>query len=486
MIAPFPEFYPDELVYSVLARYYTQSGYMRYTFAAEDLFQAKTVRPDPNFVNLYTSYTLEMLTRKMSMEDVILKHTMFPYYGRFLNKERRNQAFQALVKMQGNYHNLLPMQKSKDGRKRHLRYCPVCVKEDREKYGETYWHRVHQMIGIEVCPKHGCHLVDAVCVCVGKASPDLKSAEESVQGSRHEILKPKGDLDENLARYMSAVFESEMDLKDDIPVGKFLHSRLEGTPYCSLRGEQRNIGKLHEDFTEYYKELSSNYFTELWQIQKVFTNDRMNFNEICMIAMFLEIPVEELVNMRLPEKASQERFDEEIYRLHEQGLKYPQIAEKLGASYDVVKAIGERRYGTYHREPRQSQKVGSKAYDWQKIDKDTLPKVQEVIQKSLGDGIERPQKITIYAIERALNLPSKRIALYLPMCKAEIEKYRESQEAYWVREILWAIEKLKRDGKAVHWKNIRDLTNIRKKDFLSCSVYLKKSNEYQSIINNLN
>ena len=485
MIAPFPDFYPDELVYSVLARYYTQSGYMRYTFAAEDLFQAKTVRPDPDFVNLYTSYTLEMLTRKMSMEDVILKHTMFPYYGRFLNKERRKQAFQALVSMQGNYHNLLPMQKSKDGRKRHLRYCPICVKEDREQFGETYWHRIHQMIGIEVCPKHGCHLVDAVCVTVGKSSPDLKSAEESMHGSRHEILKTKESLDENLARYMSAVFESKVDLENEISVGKFLHSRLEGTPYCSLRGEQRNIGKLHQDFSEYYKELSSNYFTELWQIQKVFTNDRMNFNEICMLAMFLEIPVEELVNMRLPEKASQERFDEEIYRLHEQGLKYPEIAEKLGASYDVVKAIGERRYGTYHREPRQSQKVGSKAYDWKKIDKDTLPKVQEVIQKSLGDGIERPQKITIYAIERALNLPSKRIALYLPMCKAEIEKYRESQEEYWAREIQWAIEKLKRDGKAVHWKNIRILINIKKKDFFACGIYLEESKEYQSIINNL-
>lgn len=248
MIAPFPEFYPDELVYSLLARYYTQSGYMRYTFAAEDLFQAKTVRPAPDFVNLYTSYTLEMLTRKMSMEDVILKHTMFPYYGRFLNKERRNQAFQALVKMQGNYHNLLPMQKSKDGKKRHLRYCPICVKEDREQFGETYWHRIHQMIGIEVCPKHGCHLVDAVCVTVGKSSPDLKSAEESMHGSRHEILKTKESLDENLARYMAAVFESEINLEKDISVGKFLHSRLEGTPYCSLRGEQRNIGKLKKLF----------------------------------------------------------------------------------------------------------------------------------------------------------------------------------------------------------------------------------------------
>ena len=72
------------------------------------------------------------------------------------------------------------------------------------------------------------------------------------------------------------------------------------------------------------------------------------------------------------------------------------------------------------------------------------------------------------------------------MCSAEIEKYKETQEEYWAREILWAIEKLKREGKAVNWKNIRDLTNIRKKDFLSCSVYLKKSNEYQSIINNLN
>ena len=466
MIAPFPDFYPDELVYSVLARYYTQSGYMRYTFAAEDLFQAKTVRPDPDFVNLYTSYTLEMLTRKMSMEDVILKHTMFPYYGRFLNKERRKQAFQALVSMQGNYHNLLPMQKSKDGRKRHLRYCPICVKEDREQFGETYWHRIHQMIGIEVCPKHGCHLVDAVCVTVGKSSPDLKSAEESMHGSRHEILKTKESLDENLARYMAAVFESEINLEKDISVGKFLHSRLEGTPYCSLRGEQRNIGKLHQDFSEYYKELSYNYFTELWQIQKVFTGDRVNFNEICMIAMFLEIPVEELVNMRLPEKASQERFDEEIYRLHEQGLKYPQIAEKLGASYDVVKAIGERRYGTYHREPRESKKVGSKAYDWKQIDKDTLPKVKEAIQNLWGDGIERPQKITIYKVERFLNISSKRISTYLPMCRAEIEKYKETQEEYWAREILWAIEKLKREGKIVNWKNIRILTNIRKKDML--------------------
>jgi hypothetical protein len=35
-----------------------------------------------------------------------------------------------------------------------LRFCPCCVKEDRKQYGEAYWHRLHQLTGVEVCPIH--------------------------------------------------------------------------------------------------------------------------------------------------------------------------------------------------------------------------------------------------------------------------------------------------------------------------------------------
>ena len=35
MISYFPTAYPDELLYSQLARYYAKSGYMAYTYAAE-------------------------------------------------------------------------------------------------------------------------------------------------------------------------------------------------------------------------------------------------------------------------------------------------------------------------------------------------------------------------------------------------------------------------------------------------------------------
>ena len=68
MIVQFPEFYPDELVYSLLARYYTQSGYMRYTFAAEDLFERRTVKPDIEFFNRLTDEGIKNITRTMSLE----------------------------------------------------------------------------------------------------------------------------------------------------------------------------------------------------------------------------------------------------------------------------------------------------------------------------------------------------------------------------------------------------------------------------------
>ena len=200
MISYFPTPYPDELLYSQLARYYTKSGYMAYTYAAEELYVSKTVRPDMEFVNAFTPAALRMITKDMSMEDVVLQHTMFPYYGRFLPLERRQRAFEALVSMQGNYHNLLPIPTRKGNTDRCLRYCPLCAKQDRQTYGETYWHRTHQMIGMAACPVHGCYLIDSNVVIRGKAPPMLRSAEEVIPVS--EVATRAYEIECRLAVYM--------------------------------------------------------------------------------------------------------------------------------------------------------------------------------------------------------------------------------------------------------------------------------------------
>src|SRR5207248_8301428 len=40
-------------------------------------------------------------------------------------------------------------------------FCPKCVAEDRQNFGECYWHRVHQVPGVLVCPAHGDTLLNS-------------------------------------------------------------------------------------------------------------------------------------------------------------------------------------------------------------------------------------------------------------------------------------------------------------------------------------
>jgi hypothetical protein len=471
MIAYFPTAYPDELLYSQLARYYTKSGYMAYSFAAEEMFTSKTVRPDMDFINSYTPAAVQAITRNMTMEAVIEKHTMFPCYGRFLPKERRQKAFQSLVSMKGNYHNLLPIPQSKNGEVRCLRYCPACAANDREQYGEAYWHRVHQLIGIHICPIHRCCLMDSSVMISGQATPSLKTAEEMTPQSESCVFSDN-EIEIHVATYMATVFQADVDMDSCVTVGEFLHSKMAYTKYRSVRGEQRNIALFHSDFTEYYRDLPRNGFTELWQIQKVLTNDRVNFYEICLVAMFLGIQADELVHMDLPEKTQQQLFDEKVYRLHEQGLKYTAIAKILSAPYVIVKAIGERKYGTYHKPTKSSLKIGAKPQNWNQIDENTLPLVKEAISQLQGDGTTRPKKVTTFAVEKILHLSSKKISLYLPKCLAEIQRHKESQEQYWAREVAWAVRQVEDSGVTLTWRKVRDLTNMRRIDFEVCLPYI--------------
>jgi len=342
VIAYFPTLYPDELIYSLFARYYVKSGYMGYASAAEDLFENKTTHPDIEFINMLSDEVLEHLQMSMSMKELIEKHTMFPYYGRFLRKDRRQQALEMLVKMDERYHNLIYVTKSKSIT-RHLRYCPVCAANDRKEYGEAYWHRSHQLFGVNICPVHSCELRNSAVEISSKTSPYLYSAEEMVPPAAEAVQKAS-PLELRISEYVYAVFHSPVDMQTDIPVGRFFHSKMEYTPYLSPRGEQRNMILFFRNFELFFKSVDNVPIKEQWQLQKMMSSDRLSTYEVCLVALFLGVPVDDLVRMTLPEKSQPEWFDEKVRTLHAQGLKYPAIARIMNAPYDVVKAIGESRY----------------------------------------------------------------------------------------------------------------------------------------------
>ena len=60
MIAVFREPYPDELLYSSLARYLVYSGHSTFKLCCEDLYLSKT-RPDIEYLNKMTPDLLSQL-----------------------------------------------------------------------------------------------------------------------------------------------------------------------------------------------------------------------------------------------------------------------------------------------------------------------------------------------------------------------------------------------------------------------------------------
>lgn len=64
MIGFMPQIYPDELVYSMLARYYVYSGYSAYIDAADDLFSNKRTRPVPEFINAISVEAKQMILKQ--------------------------------------------------------------------------------------------------------------------------------------------------------------------------------------------------------------------------------------------------------------------------------------------------------------------------------------------------------------------------------------------------------------------------------------
>lgn len=425
MITQFPLIYPDELLYSQLARYHARSGNLAYIFTAEQLFQIKTVRPDVEFLNAYTPEALSVLTSTMLLEDIIMKHTMFPYYGRFLKSERRMEAFDSLVNMRTDYRRLLPIPKSMAVR--YLRYCPICVQNDRAQYGETYWHRVHQMVGVDICPIHHCQLIDSTIPTNSSVSPSLITAEDEISDT--EIIFPEKELECRLAEYIAEVFAADLDIKSDVPVGKFLHSRLAGTKYLSSHGRKRYIELLHSDFMEFYKDFPNPKFNQDWQIEKVFSGARTSIVEICMIAMFLGIHAGDLSAIELPEHVPS------------------------------CKPKGSHTNG------------GTKKYDWNAKDIDTLQKVIDAIASVQQHTDQRPIKISVGMVERMLGMPKNGLRNY-PLCRAEIMKHVESQEQYWARELEWAAKTMLGSVGVVHMTGLMKLTNMRVRNIIASLPYL--------------
>ncbi|MFT9820810.1 TnsD family transposase [Lysinibacillus sp. NPDC056185] len=164
MIAFFPSLYKDELLYSALARYHKCSGNLNNKESALDLFEKRKA-----YIISDLTTDLEILFNKVkhfsisSINDWIDHHTLYNYYTNFISKEIKQKVRDNMLHSGGNnsLHYSTGQMAGIVKEPVYFRYCPNCLEEDIQMYGETYWRTYHQLPSVFICLKHSVLLEDS-------------------------------------------------------------------------------------------------------------------------------------------------------------------------------------------------------------------------------------------------------------------------------------------------------------------------------------
>ena len=180
MITRFPKGDFDEIFYSMCARYYDKLQYDNKTTFLHDLFD-KYIQTSIGLPHRLGYFVNKLPLKRFFTVDLLIdQHTLFPYYHPFLFEERAQQLREKMIT--GNeqlIHKTVGQSTTDIPNLTWLRYCPLCAKEERIHYGECYWHRLHQVPGVEICPIHRVFLENSK-ISVQRCRSDFIPAEQEV------------------------------------------------------------------------------------------------------------------------------------------------------------------------------------------------------------------------------------------------------------------------------------------------------------------
>ena len=171
-------------------------------------------------------------------------------------------------------------------------------------------------------------------------------------------------------------------------------------------------------------------------------------------------------------------FNEKVARLYDSGLGCHRIARKMGCSPSTAKNANKVKHKAEHD---YSVRKGIKREDWEKMDEEMQQQVRDICEQIFYNQGGRPGHVTVNAVCRALGFSGKRFD-YLSRCRKIIHEYEEEKEIYWAREVVWCYQELikKKEEEEICWRDIRNVTNMRKNNFMSTFPYLEKFTDVET------
>lgn len=156
MFAYIPRPYPDELLYSRLARMWRHMGEPAPTRILRRLvggINCSTVLDLPGHLDHLAGCFPAAFG--IDPDRLINDETLFPYLMTFQTEASRSALRCKLKTGQPTFYGTQTgLVVGRSSGPLSLKYCADCAKEMEQEYGEVYWRRDHQIPGMLVCPRH--------------------------------------------------------------------------------------------------------------------------------------------------------------------------------------------------------------------------------------------------------------------------------------------------------------------------------------------
>ncbi len=155
----FPTAFPDETLHSLISRYARLCGVRSSRAAFAGLKSAAAFSQNVAFPSHLRDFVEALPSgTELSVAEILRHHTLLPYYAPFLSMRQVEHA-RALMTADGKGLMLkLGVNASRIGFASRVRSCAECIAQDQVQRGVAYWHRVHMLPGVLVCPHHGTSL----------------------------------------------------------------------------------------------------------------------------------------------------------------------------------------------------------------------------------------------------------------------------------------------------------------------------------------
>lgn len=272
MITNMREIHPDETIYSWFAWYHKISGNLSVEDTMFELLDCHM--SDINCQEFGFKSICEKLpeTFNYNPEYLIRKHTLFPLFKPFMSVEKSERYLDVMIGNQCIHRNSLMNVRQIDV-ENDIKICPECYIEDKNRYGEAYFHRTHQIFGNFVCYKHK---VDLISIAYDrKKFIDLEQIEEEIREEKIFAHEKFISISNNLNKLLNSESLYEKNFNE---VKEIYKHRLIEKGYWKPYG-QIYQKKLVNDFIDFYSpgflsKFNSNLENENNWLKTMLTNKR--------------------------------------------------------------------------------------------------------------------------------------------------------------------------------------------------------------------